>query len=204
MMHALLLALVAFTAKNSNFEHPDYDPVSYDDVYTWMLSFSTAREKVDPNGDLADAIVSNANGAHEAALLTAISYYESKFQSDVIGDHGLAYCPLQVQINRVTRKTEEGWTGKQLAKDPDKCVKSALRILHFSLNICKKLPVSDRLAFYNSGKCTAGIWQSRQRIKRAEKLLVSRKTWNTVPTLAETIPSFFIPADSESDVNGAP
>lgn len=92
-----------------------------------------------------------------ALLLAAIASFESAFRADVDdgrvrGDSGVSWCVMQVQVRG---KTAEGWTGKDLVSDRQKCLSAALHLVRESFTMCKSMPLSYRLSGYTSGTCRA-------------------------------------------------
>lgn len=95
-----------------------------------------------------------------AALLLALAYHESSFRRDVdygVGPHahggGPYHCLLQI---RVVDRTPEGWTGRDLVTDREKCIRAGLHLLQRSRNHCKKQGPDAWLRLYASGHCTRG------------------------------------------------
>ncbi len=94
-----------------------------------------------------------------AALMLAISFYESHWRRDV--DLGLGqrrsryYCMMQIGAGK--GKTMEGWTGQQLVESRDRCFRAGLHILQRGQRVCAKS--KDKRAFvyhYASGYCDRG------------------------------------------------
>jgi hypothetical protein len=121
-------------------------------------------------------------GRMQTALLVTMTFnWESGFRKDVdmglartrtakhgLNDFGRSWCMGQVNLGRVSKRdpnnpnerienseklTPEGWSGRDLVEDRNKCVISTIRLLRSSLGTCKDLPLEERLAGYISGKC---------------------------------------------------
>jgi hypothetical protein len=95
-----------------------------------------------------------------AALLLALAYHESSFRRDVdfgIGPQahggGPYHCLLQI---RVDERTPDGWTGRDLVADREKCFRAGLHLLQRSRKHCKKQGPDAWLRLYASGHCTRG------------------------------------------------
>ena len=109
-----------------------------------------------------------------SALLVAMAFRESSLRADAVGDHvagkPTSFCAFQLHLP-FGAKTAEGWTGAELAEDPDKCVTAALRMLRDSMRACAAHP----LAVYASGPtgCTSERAQriSRDRVAIAQRLV---------------------------------
>jgi hypothetical protein len=93
-----------------------------------------------------------------AALLLAISYYESHWRRDVdlgIGPQarggGRYHCMMQIAVDR--GRTPEGWTGEELEKNRVKCFRSALHILQRGKRFCRG---RGMLNHYATGRCNHG------------------------------------------------
>jgi hypothetical protein len=136
-----------------------------------------------------------------------MAFNESAFRRDVDlnigpkarGDSGQSWCMMQIKLGRPARETERtdlrivfdgtayrlvkdkhgltGWGGEDLVQDRQKCFRAGLRIARMSFNICRKLPVEDRLANYASGDgtCTLGRDSSEVRVKGAQSWLARRR-----------------------------
>jgi hypothetical protein len=105
-----------------------------------------------------------------ALLLLSVASYESAYHKTVDegsrrGDHGASYCLMQIRVGDGT--TSEGWTGADLVENRTRCFRSALHILRGSFNVCRKLPLADRMSAYATGRCVRGSEVSRQRVQRA-------------------------------------
>ena len=105
-----------------------------------------------------------------ALLMAAIASFESGYRADVddgrtTGDHGQSFCVMQV---RVLGKTGEGWTGKDLIADRQKCLRAGLHRMRISFTWCKDHAVDDRLAGYTVGTCRDNEHLSRDRVQRAK------------------------------------
>lgn len=103
-----------------------------------------------------------------AALLVAVTFRESSFRPDAVGDRDAkgaphSFCAMQIH------DTAGGHRG--LLADVDACVAAGLAILRQSLTVCPKHP----LAFYARGPkgCTSETAQriSRDRVALADRLL---------------------------------
>lgn len=119
--------------------------------------------------------------ARTAALLLAISYYESHWRRDVDlgigpqarGGGGRYWCMMQIGVG--DEPTPEGWTGRDLVTSRDKCFRRALHILQRGQRICAR--ERDEHAFvyhYASGYCDRGRQPVKLRIALWRKWLGAR------------------------------
>lgn len=86
-----------------------------------------------------------------ASLVLAVNFREGSLITDIKGDKNkkgvfTSFCSMQINIQPGNR-TEEGWTGEELAENPVKCVIVGVRMLRQSMRMCPKHPV----AFYAEG-----------------------------------------------------
>jgi hypothetical protein len=96
-------------------------------------------------------------------------------------DYGRSWCMGQINLGRKRRPdphnkgqwiedspltTPEGWYGRELCQDRNKCLQATLRVMRQSVRSCRKLPWQERMAAYAAGTCTssAGRAISRQRM----------------------------------------
>src|SRR5688572_5240716 len=130
-------------------------------LFTWVVAATTMLSPTRHHDELAGAIVSRAeaepplfNGdadrVRTTALLVAIAFRESSLRADAVGDHvggkPTSFCAFQLHLPGGA-KTAEGWTGPELAEDPEKCVTAAMRLLRASMRACPSAP----LAWYAAG-----------------------------------------------------
>lgn len=114
-----------------------------------------------------------------SALLVAMAFRESSLRPDATGDHvagkPTSFCAFQLHLPWGA-KTAEGWTGPDVAEDPEKCVTAAMRLIRESMRICPTAP----LAWYAAGPsgCESVRAQriSRDRLSLAQRLVRDVKT----------------------------
>ncbi len=154
-------------------------------LLAWVTAASTLLAPAHPNDQLAEAIAARAESEaplfkgdddrrKTSAFLIAIAFRESSLQANAVGDHvagkPTSFCAFQIHLPFAAR-TSEGWTGSDLAEDPEKCVTIALRMIRQSMQMCPAHP----LAFYASGPsgCENVRAQriSRDRLAIAQRLL---------------------------------
>lgn len=149
----------------------------------------TATERASRYEGIADAIAAIAydpaelpvfsgpdGRAKTAALLLSISYWESGGWNKVvdfgiaprgIGDHGTSHCLAQVRLSPGMR-TRHGFSARDLVEDRRACFRAALAIVRDSFRSCaRSTPLDRKLAVYTSGKCNAGLRESRLRMRTA-------------------------------------
>jgi hypothetical protein len=154
-------------------------------LLAWVVAASTLLAPNGPHAPLAEAIAARVEAEaplfkgdddrrKTAAFLIAIAFRESSLRPNAVGDHvagkPTSFCAFQIHLP-FGAKTGEGWTGADLAEDPDKCVTVALRMLRQSMQACSAHP----LAYYASGPsgCENVRAQriSRDRLAIAQRLL---------------------------------
>lgn len=119
--------------------------------------------------------------AKTATLLLSIASLEGYYRADVDngitrGDSGNSWCLMQVNTGgeRVvmkgslygyaSRASTQGWSGKDLVQDRQKCFRAALHIARESLQVC------GNLSLYATGKCyRKGEPAGRLRLARAKE-----------------------------------
>ena len=108
-----------------------------------------------------------------AALLLAVSYFESSWRRDVdlgigklaFGDTGRSCGLFQAHVGRGS--TPEGYSCSDLVADRKKAARSALAAMRRSANACRTLGPYDILRVYASGSCEKGGKESRVRVSKA-------------------------------------
>lgn len=122
-----------------------------------------------------------------AALLVAVAFREGSLRASVKGDKNKAgkftsFCTFQVNV-QPGQKTPEGWTGEELAEDPNKCVAVAMRMMRESMRMCPDHPI----AFYAEGP---GACES-ERAKRIsyDRMWLAKNTAEKVRKAEETVAS---------------
>lgn len=116
--------------------------------------------------------------AQTALLMLSVASYESSFKKSVdegtrTGDHGRSFCLMQIRVG--DGQTADGWSSADIIADRTKCFRAALHYLRGSFNACRKLPMSDRMSAYATGRCVEGEEKSRERVGRAQAW------WDTHP-----------------------
>ncbi|MDB4944402.1 MAG: hypothetical protein JWP97_3936 [Labilithrix sp.] len=159
--------------------------ISMSALLTWVVAASSLLAPAHPHDQLAEAIATRATAEaplfkgdedrlKTSALLVAIAFRESSLRANAVGDHvagkPTSFCAFQIHVPGGAR-TADGWTGPELAEDPDKCVTTALHMLRESMQKCPAHP----LAFYASGPsgCDNARAQriSRDRLAIAQRLI---------------------------------
>lgn len=170
-------------------------------LHAWVLAASSLLAPGRSHDRLAEAITSRVemepplfkgdeDKKRTASFLVAVAFRESSLRADAVGDfrrgRPTSFCAFQVHT--WDGKTQEGWTGPELAEDPDKCVKVAMRMLRQSMKICPEHP----LAFYAEGPrgCTS---RRGQRISR-DRLAIAQRLVRDVPFDPQPAP---MPRDDE-------
>jgi hypothetical protein len=141
--------------------------------------------------------------AKTLALLLSLSWFESGYRRDVdfgigplgVGDKGRSWCMMQVHLGRldpISKKTPkriilkgdyfklvtssmEGWGGKDLVSDRERCFRAGLHMVRRSFASCSRYHVLDRLGVYAGGECIREYQKSRVRVRKAQKWLATSK-----------------------------
>jgi hypothetical protein len=161
----LLAAMIAWVPLQA------HAPVeSTDDVRSRYESI--ARDAVSVAFDESEApLLDGEDGRLRTALLMlSVASYESFYQKMVDeglrrGDNGRSVCLMQIRVGE--GKTREGWRRADLLRDRTLCFRAGLHILHASFDMCRRLPVADRMSAYATGHCFANAQVSRSRVARA-------------------------------------
>lgn len=156
-------------------------------ILTWVLAAAASLAPTRTHEQLANAITAvvereeplfrgDEDRRKTAAFLVAVAFRESSLRPDALGDRvgkaktPTSFCAYQIHLPW-GKKTPEGWSGEDLAGDPDKCVTVAFRMMRESARACPAHP----LAFYAEGPpgCTSERAQriSRDRMALAQHLL---------------------------------
>lgn len=163
-------------------ETPDEARVRYE-----LIADAIVRNSFDPT--VKPAFGGPRGRAQTAVLVTLMFWWESGFRKDVdlglgrsltarhgLNDFGHSWCMGQINLGKkVTvqddgeqyhdseKLTPEGWSGRDLVEDRNKCVVTTIRILRGSFYECRELPLEERLAAYIAGKCDSKEGQSISR-----------------------------------------
>jgi hypothetical protein len=165
------------------------------------IAESIVRNAYDPN--IKPAFGGPKGRLQTALTVTMMFFWESGYRKDVdmglargltskmgLNDHGRSWCMGQVNLGKKTwsdpetgekfddseKATAEGWTGRDLVGDHNKCVVATIRILRGSMYDCRELPIEERLAAYIAGTCESkeAAAESRKRMnvifKRGQKM----------------------------------
>ncbi len=142
-----------------------------------QIAAAIADVAFDP--DEAPVFAGEAARARTAALLVAISYWESGGWNKVVdfglgpsgrGDGGTSHCLAQVRLSPGAR-TRHGYGASDLTRDRRACFRAALTLARESFARCGRVPLERRLAVYASGRCDAGVRESARRVHTAERLM---------------------------------
>lgn len=166
---------------------------------TWVLGIMYEMEPATPwiftYGETADAIAEASNsdplykddneGAiRTASLLIALAWHESRFQPNVIGDHGRSLGLFQIQ-------PPTAHVDGSLLLLPRSAALIAIDLIRSSFKTCAKRPVKERMSWYAAGRqtCSDGaepphkaLIASKSIVGIAEKLFKN----HSVPSTDET------------------
>lgn len=140
-----------------------------------MLQLQPNSPWIDTYFDTAIAITEAAeqsplfrgdDGAKQtAAILVSLSWFESRFQPDAVGDNGSSCGAFQIQPRTSTR-----YTCAEL-QDPAYAAGEAIRLIRQSFRVCAARPLPERLAWFaGGGSCVRGIRESKHRMALAKRL----------------------------------
>jgi hypothetical protein len=137
------------------------------------IARSIAQVALDPNEE--PVFGGELGRVRTAALLLSISYFESGWRNDVDlglggrarGDAGRSWCLMQVMVGN--GRTAEGWTGLDLVASRERCMRAGLHLVRRSTQACRGRPVDQWLNAYASGRCEAGVPESRARMSKAKR-----------------------------------
>lgn len=161
----LVAAMIAWVPVKAQAESPEDTMARYESI-----ARAAASVAFDPSEE--PLFVGPDARIQTALFMLSIASFESSYQRTVDlgagrGDHGRSYCLMQIRVGDGT--THEGWTGRQLVTDRTLCFRAALHILHGSFNVCRNLPVEDRMSAYATGRCIENAEISRSRVGRARR-----------------------------------
>ncbi|WP_394847388.1 hypothetical protein LZC95_07975 [Pendulispora brunnea] len=133
----------------------------------WSSTYESTASAIAYVVDTEPALFSGDTDKSEtAALLVAVSWYESRFNPRALGDGGRSWGLFQMR------------GGGPRYFDPVIAARGALRAMRTSLDACSDQLPADRLAAYASGSCARGRRESRARMQLASKLVMaSSLTW---------------------------
>jgi hypothetical protein len=163
LINYLVAAMTAWVPAKAHPESPEDTATRYESI-----AHAAVEVALDPS---EEPLFDGPDGRAQTALfMLSIASFESSYRKTVDlgfgrGDHGHSYCLMQIRVGEGT--TREGWTGRQLVTDRSLCFRAALHILHGSFNICRRLPVEDRMSAYATGRCIENAEISRSRVGRA-------------------------------------
>jgi hypothetical protein len=149
-------------------EAPDDGAARYREI-----AAAAARVAYDPE---ATPLFGGSMGrARTLALLLSVANYESGFLRHVDfgigsrarGDSGQSWCLMQIKVG--TGRTAEGWTGRDLVADRERCFRAGLAIMRRSFQACRNNSPTEMLDAYTSGSCDRGQMESRRRVEGAMK-----------------------------------
>jgi hypothetical protein len=154
-------------------------PQYHTDMPRYADAKETHEEQEARFGEIADALAtvvldpeerplfSGKWGREKTAIqMASIAYYESHLARNVDyglgkwgrGDYGGSWCMMQINLGRgrdgdSADRTPEGWSGKDLVADREKCFRAGLHKLRQSWGCGKG---AEKLTVYASGRCITG------------------------------------------------
>jgi len=152
-------------------------------------------------------------------------YFESGFRRDVqygdgraryaesgLNDHGRSWCLGQLNLGKRAvlidgkwsedskATTAEGWTGRELLDDINKCVRASLHAMRSSFGMCRGLPLDQRLAVYAAGKCDSDTGKRISERRFAAYRRLWQRSWEYHPKNSDAAILFMINTPDVSDV----
>ena len=131
---------------------------------------------------MVDAAVANPLTPTERGIRTtlaievSLAWLEGGNRLDALGDHGGSFCWAQINLPGGS-KTLEGWTGRELLVDANKCATVAVRLIRQSVTAG---PADCELCVYARG----GQWRVVERQARAlsdHRVGLARRLLRDVP-----------------------
>lgn len=138
-LHTLILAVMAAI-------HPDAPRTGHAQEVAHAIAYVVARDAV-PDGWTRE---------YTAAVLVVTAWEEGRFRPGVVGDNGRARCTMQV------------WGPPELARDPVRCVRSALAVMREGARQCPDSPLGP---YCGSCKSDAARAIGARRLRAAQRLL---------------------------------
>lgn len=159
----LVAAMTAWVPLTAHAEPKDETQARYESI---------ARDAAAVASDASEApLFGGPSGrAQTALLMVAVASLESGFKKAVDdgtrrGDHNRSVCLMQIRVG--SGATSDGWTATDLLSDRTRCLRQGLHYLRGSFNVCRGLPLADRMSAYATGRCVEGEESSRLRVHRA-------------------------------------
>lgn len=161
----LLAAMISWCPPSVHYyQMPNYKTDQERYEYTYARYQSIAQDLSDVAlDDNERPLFDGDDGRLKTAILVlSIASFESgEFREDVdtitpTGDHGKAYCLMQVQLR-------DG----EVIRDRQECFRIGLSRIRESFKACPSSRLDERLAVYASGHCDVGVANSIRKFKRA-------------------------------------
>jgi hypothetical protein len=208
---AWILTMMTVTAPPSRFESAATKDAkeSVEDASARYREIATDIVEASFQEDVKPAFGGVHGRAKTALAVAAIFFTESGFRRDVdlgtnhaserkkgLNDFGHSWCMGQLNlgwkmipdpeheggfIDTSTRKTLEGWTGRDLLSDRRKCIIATITHIRSSLSVCYHLPLAERLAQYARGSCLSAVGR---RMSRA-KMFVYARWQKSIPSILD-------------------
>ncbi len=167
---AWMLAIMLTSVPPGKSRHPKEARETAEDGKARYAAIAQAIAKV--SLDEAEAPLFEGEDARleTATLMLAMSRFESTWRRDVDlglgsrarGGGGRYWCLMQIAVPK--GETPEGWTGRDLVADRERCFRRALHILQRGKRVCKKAGGTSFVNHYASGHCDRAKEPVKQRI----------------------------------------
>jgi hypothetical protein len=137
----------------------------------WKSSYEDTAAAIASLVESQDPLFEGSNGREKtAALLVAVAWAESRFNSKAVGDEGKSVGLYQVFHSNLP--TPEGFGRTDILGNPTNATAVAYRMLRYSFEMCARVPFTERLGAYTGGTCTGerAVWASKYRMSLAKKV----------------------------------
>ena len=118
----------------------------------WRSSYESTAVAIAEAANAQPLPFADDAAARTAALLVATARFESAFKQDAEGDplrgEPQSFCLLQVGKSNFAQL---GVTRELMQHDIKTCVRTGLRMMHISFNVCRSRPIDERLNQYATG-----------------------------------------------------
>lgn len=125
-------------------------------VAPWKDEYESVARAID-EASSANPIFDGQSGKEKtAAVLVSLAWFESRFNSKAVGDHGKSFGLYQQQ-------------GHGEISDPFIASKVAIEQIKISFRVCSNKPIEEKLGWYAAGgnTCDGGLRESRHRMLKA-------------------------------------
>lgn len=143
----------------------------------WRASYEVTAAAIDRAAHAAPLYAGDEGIERTAADLVALTWFESRFDPNAIGDHGRSLGLAQIGVSNLNALR----LGRDALFDIDANLRAALQLMKISHLVCRVRPKEERLSHYASGggDCVHGTRESVHRTKLAARLLARHRVYWT-------------------------